>query len=92
VAVQEWQRGKAGLAVPEDSTLIFQPGVAHYLGEAKMDAVISLKVSNNDGDQIASITAEYNGLDYAHVVDIEDKLMSGVFVPLLDIAKEKTAA
>ena len=56
-----------------------------------MDAVITLKVSNNDGDQIASITAEYNGLDYAHVVDIEDKLMSGVFVPLLDIAKEKAA-
>jgi hypothetical protein len=57
-----------------------------------MDATISLKVNDDNGKQIANITAEYNGLQYAHVVDIEDKLVNGVFVPLLNVAKEKAAA
>lgn len=57
-----------------------------------MDAVISLKVSDDNKTQIANIVAEYSGLQYAHVVDIEDKLVNGVFVPLLNIAKEKAAA
>lgn len=57
-----------------------------------MKATISLVVENDNKEEMANIVASYTGLDYAHVVDMEDKLVNGVFVPLLDIAKEKAAA